>query len=289
MTSGPLVGLRDDDLSTGFSIGFGGVFGIGFAVGSGATISGGFGAGGATGVGLASAGACTCTGLPGYRRHARRRPAPFRAAERDHHRRDVRRIVDDAPARRHQHERRDQRAVQREATRSTMRSMPSASRARSRRMSLTASCMRYRPTGFVIQPTFSTPPSLSLSMTVAMSCTVAAASARMKTDLSSRGRIAWRTRSPQEIDLHVFLVELHRSRPAEIGRNSHVHGLRRDRRGLRACGRFTCSPCCIIGAVTMKMMSSTSITSTSGTTLISASVVDTRAPRPRREPFEPAV
>jgi hypothetical protein len=39
----------------------------------------------------------------------------------------------------------------------------------------------------------------------------------------------------------------------------------------------------------MKMMSSTSITSTSGTTLISASVVETRALRPRRDPFDPAV
>src|SRR5260221_526692 len=36
----------------------------------------------------------------------------------------------------------------------------------------------------------------------------------------------------------------------------------------------------IIGAVTMKMMSSTSMTSTSGTTLISASVLATRRPRP---------
>ena len=40
----------------------------------------------------------------------------------------------------------------------------------------------------------------------------------------------------------------------------------------------------IIGAVTMKMISSTSITSTSGTTLISASEVVTRGPRPRRPP-----
>src|SRR3954447_13523945 len=40
-------------------------------------------------------------------------------------------------------------------------------------------------------------------------------------------------------------------------------------------------PCWIIGAATMKMISSTSITSTSGTTLISASEVDTRAPRAR--------
>src|SRR5881227_1580706 len=41
-------------------------------------------------------------------------------------------------------------------------------------------------------------------------------------------------------------------------------------------------PCVIIGAATMKMMSSTSITSTSGTTLISASDVVTRTPRARR-------
>ena len=42
------------------------------------------------------------------------------------------------------------------------------------------------------------------------------------------------------------------------------------------------SPRCIIGAVTMKMMSRTSMTSTSGTTLISERVVPTRAARPRR-------
>src|SRR4029079_11519837 len=48
-----------------------------------------------------------------------------------------------------------------------------------------------------------------------------------------------------------------------------------------ACGRFTGIPCVIIGAATMKMISSTSITSTRGTTLISASEVDTRALRPR--------
>src|SRR5262245_26616511 len=41
-------------------------------------------------------------------------------------------------------------------------------------------------------------------------------------------------------------------------------------------------PCCIIGAATMKMMSSTSITSTSGTTLISESELETAIPRPRR-------
>src|SRR5574341_2240887 len=40
----------------------------------------------------------------------------------------------------------------------------------------------------------------------------------------------------------------------------------------RASGRFTSTPCWMSGAVTMKMMSSTSITSTSGVTLISLSV-----------------
>ena len=53
---------------------------------------------------------------------------------------------------------------------------------------------------------------------------------------------------------------------------------------LAARGRFTCMPCVIIGAATMKMMSSTSITSTSGTTLISARAVTTRRERPRRGP-----
>jgi len=38
----------------------------------------------------------------------------------------------------------------------------------------------------------------------------------------------------------------------------------------------------IIGAATMKIMRSTSMTSTSGTTLISASDVMTRRPRPER-------
>src|SRR5256885_16851022 len=55
----------------------------------------------------------------------------------------------------------------------------------------------------------------------------------------------------------------------------------------RACGRFTATPCVIIGAATMKMISSTSITSTRGTTLISAREVDTRAPRARRPRPDP--
>src|SRR5579872_4114015 len=55
-----------------------------------------------------------------------------------------------------------------------------------------------------------------------------------------------------------------------------------------ACGRFTGMPCVIIGAATMKTIRSTSITSTSGTTLISASDDETRALRPRlpRPPAE---
>ena len=53
---------------------------------------------------------------------------------------------------------------------------------------------------------------------------------------------------------------------------------------LFACGRRTGKPCFIIGAATMKITSNTSITSTSGTTLISASEVETRAVRPRRPP-----
>src|SRR5579871_2866839 len=40
-----------------------------------------------------------------------------------------------------------------------------------------------------------------------------------------------------------------------------------------AVGRFTFTPCWISGAVTMKMISSTSITSTNGVTLISFNVV----------------
>src|SRR5262245_38221221 len=56
-----------------------------------------------------------------------------------------------------------------------------------------------------------------------------------------------------------------------------------------ACGRFTGIPCVIIGAATMKMMRSTSMTSTSGTTLISASEVETRTLRARRPRPEEAV
>ena len=50
----------------------------------------------------------------------------------------------------------------------------------------------------------------------------------------------------------------------------------------RDCGSFTSMPRWNIGAATMKMISSTSITSTSGTTLISASDVITCRPRPVR-------
>ena len=55
----------------------------------------------------------------------------------------------------------------------------------------------------------------------------------------------------------------------------------------RATGRFTSRPRCSIGAVTMKMTSSTSITSTSGTTLISASDVTTRGASGRAAPPPP--
>jgi hypothetical protein len=49
------VGFRALDLSTGFSVCFGGVFASGVAFGSGATISGGFDTGGAIAAGLVSA------------------------------------------------------------------------------------------------------------------------------------------------------------------------------------------------------------------------------------------
>src|SRR5688500_13370278 len=51
-----------------------------------------------------------------------------------------------------------------------------------------------------------------------------------------------------------------------------------------ATGRLTWTPRCSMGAATMKMMSSTSITSTRGTTLISDSVEVTRRPRRWRLP-----
>jgi hypothetical protein len=50
----------------------------------------------------------------------------------------------------------------------------------------------------------------------------------------------------------------------------------------RASGRLTSMPRCMSGAVTIKMISMTSMTSTSGMTLISESEVPTRATRPRR-------
>src|SRR4051812_27178729 len=46
----------------------------------------------------------------------------------------------------------------------------------------------------------------------------------------------------------------------------------------RVCGRLTLTPCWMSGAVTMKMMSSTSITSTIGVTLISLRVARPGAP-----------
>ena len=48
---------------------------------------------------------------------------------------------------------------------------------------------------------------------------------------------------------------------------------------FRATGKFTSTPRCSMGAATMKMMRSTSITSTRGMTLISERVVETRRPR----------
>src|SRR5512138_618777 len=51
-----------------------------------------------------------------------------------------------------------------------------------------------------------------------------------------------------------------------------------------ACGRFTSTPCVSIGAVTMKMMRRTSMTSTSGVTLMSAIMR-----RPPPFPFENAI
>src|SRR6185436_3775105 len=46
-----------------------------------------------------------------------------------------------------------------------------------------------------------------------------------------------------------------------------------------ACGRFSFTPCWMSGAVTMKMIKSTSITSTIGVTLISLIVVRPGSPR----------
>src|SRR5258706_14082542 len=63
-TSGPVVGFRAADFSTGLSTRFGGTFGVTFAAGSGATISGAFGAGGAIGAGFESEAASSCTGRP---------------------------------------------------------------------------------------------------------------------------------------------------------------------------------------------------------------------------------
>jgi hypothetical protein len=75
---------------------------------------------------------------------------------------------------------------------------------------------------------------------------------------------------------------------ADVDAPLHVDGQHQlllgglDRGGL-GLGRFTLTPCWMRGAVTMKMMSSTSITSTMGVTLISLMV--TRPPEPRLEPM----
>ena len=67
-----------------------------------------------------------------------------------------------------------------------------------------------------------------------------------------------------------------------VERHVDEHPLALDGGGADAVGSLTSMPRWISGAVTMKMISSTSITSTSGTTLISASEVATRWPRPAR-------
>ena len=76
-----------------------------------------------------------------------------------------------------------------------------------------------------------------------------------------------------------------------------ISGSSRTRSGcVVVSGRSTSMPCCIIGAVTMKMISSTSITSTNGVTLISEngavlarrSGAATASPRPRAPPARPA-
>src|SRR5687768_4058354 len=138
-----------------------------------------------------------------------------------------------------------------------------------------------------MKPTFSTPASLSLSVTVVKSWIVTSASGRMNTDLSSRCRNICRSRSAsasmRTLSLSSWTIPVRAKSAGTVTYTGcAVTGVAR-----RACGRFTCSPCCIIGAVTMKMISSTSITSTSGTTLISESEVATYPPRPRRPRPDP--
>ena len=91
----------------------------------------------------------------------------------------------------------------------------------------------------------------------------------------------------QDVDAHRLVAEVHDLRS---GGKSSGHGdedALAGRSGVarRATGSFTSMPRCIIGAATMKMISSTSITSTSGTTLISASEVATRGGRGRARPM----
>ena len=120
-------------------------------------------------------------------------------------------------------------------------------------------------------------PRFNLSVTVMKSCTLDGAVGADEHRLV----VAREQRLP-----HDLVQDLDRALPscptcttrvrAEVGGHGDVDRLRvRRASACRACGRFTSSPCCIIGAVTMKMMSSTSMTSTSGTTLISASEVAT--------------
>ena len=134
--------------------------------------------------------------------------------------------------------------------------------------------------GRVTMPTRSTPPAFSRSMTSMTSCSCTPPSPRRNSsrsvlcaspDASVRpGRRAEPLRRPRIHALVLTVAERHR----DIHRLGHRSAVR-----PRATGRFTSTPRCSIGAATMKMMSSTSITSTSGMTLISASVEVTRRPR----------
>ena len=96
---------------------------------------------------------------------------------------------------------------------------------------------------------------------------------RSSPDGCARRARRWRSPSSSHIDAVILPVaERHRDIEALLGILCVC----------RATGRLTSTPRCNIGAATMKMMSSTSITSTSGTTLISARLVDDASSAARR-------
>src|SRR5688572_5151539 len=133
---------------------------------------------------------------------------------------------------------------------------------------------------------FATPAAFSSSPIFIWSWIVSRPSMRRKTSLSLRPISICFTRSSRKarrIRSLAMKTLCSGSSLNDKGTSTKSRSLEIDS-ARRASGSLTSTPRCSIGAVTMKMISSTSITSTSGITLISASVVETRRPRPRGAP-----